>query len=442
MTPRNVKKVDTPYRRIVTPIPVPESLPTLEDLREYEPRAVGGQPLVEWDRAKGFQVYDKYGNMWLDWSSGVVVTSAGHGRKETKEAIINQVNHGLLYNYSFPSEIRARLVKKLASIAPEGLDSVFLLSTGSETTECATKFARTWGQKMGGKRKIGIVSFDGAFHGRTLGAQMIGGIPSLKEWIVNLDPDMHQVPYPGDFRCENRDFEVFEKTLEEKGITPDRVAGVISETFQGGGASFMPKQYAQELASWCKENQVLLIFDEVQAGFGRTGKMFGFEHYDVVPDLICCGKGLSGGVPLSAVIGRKEIMDLYGPGSMTTSHTGNPVAVAATLANLEILERENLPKRPRSGGRRFAPRRRTKERRRSMPSQAGPSPIVTPKESPEAPRRAEVPSGDSSAATTSTKPAARHIVRDYSYVFGELRRIAIIVVVIVAGLVAAAVALR
>jgi len=345
LQPKQVKKINTPYRRIITQIPVPESIEILERLRKYEPRSMSGQPLVIWDRAEGFQVYDKYGNMWLDWSSGVLVASAGHGRKEIKEAIINQVNYGLLHNYCFPSEIRAKLVKKLADLAPESLDKVFLLTTGAETTECAIKLARTWGQKIGGKKKIGIVSFDGAFHGRTLGAQMIGGTPSLKKWIVNLDLDIHQVPFPGDFRCENRSFEVFERTLEEKGVTPDRVAGVISETYQGGGASFMPKEYAQELASWCKKNQVLLIFDEVQAGFGRTGKIFGFEHYDVIPDLICCGKGISSSLPLSAVIGRQEIMDLYPPGSMTSTHTGNPVCVAAALANLEIVVRENLAER-------------------------------------------------------------------------------------------------
>ena len=350
LTPKLVNKVDTAYRRIVTKIPVPDSMKILENLRKYEPTSMSGQPLVVWDKAKGFQVYDKYGNMWLDWSCGVLVTSAGHGRKEIKEAIVNQVNHGLLHNYCFPSELRARLVEKLSELAPEGLDKVFLLTTGSETTECAIKLARTWGQKIEGNKKIGIISFEGAFHGRTLGAQMIGGIPSLKSWIVNLDPDIHQIPFPGDFRCEDRSFEVFEKILEKKDVTPDQIAGVISETFQGGGACFMPKEYVKKLAQWCKENQVLLIFDEIQAGFGRTGKMFGFEHYEVIPDLICCGKSITSSLPLSALIGRAEIMDLYPPGSMTSTHTGNPVCVAATLANLEIIERENLAQRAEKVG--------------------------------------------------------------------------------------------
>ncbi len=350
LKPKEVKKIDTAYRRIVTKIPVPESLGVLNRLKKYEPRSMSGQPPVIWDRAEGFQVYDKYGNMWLDWSSGVLVASSGHSRKEIREAIINQVKHGLLHNYCFPAEIRARLVQKLAELAPRGLDKVFLLTTGSETTECAIKLARTWGQKVGGKEKIGIISFDGAFHGRTLGAQMIGGTPSLKEWIVNLDPDIHQVPFPGDFRCENRNFEVFERSLLGKGVRPGRIAGVISETYQGGGVSFMPEEYAQKLASWCKKNQVLLIFDEVQAGFGRTGRMFAFEHYNLIPDLLCCGKGISSSLPLSAVIGRKEIMDLYPPNTMTSTHSGNPVCAAAALANLEVIIREDLPERAEKMG--------------------------------------------------------------------------------------------
>jgi len=345
LKPKLVKKVDTPYRRIVTKIPVSDSMKILKDLRKYEPNSMTGQPPVIWDRAEGIQVYDKYGNMWLDWSSGVLVASAGHGREEIKEAIVNQVNHNLLHNYCFPSELRAHLVEKLSKLAPEGLDKVFLLTTGSETVECVIKLAQTWGQEIEGNKKIGIISFEGAFHGRTLGAQTIGGIPSLKSWIVNLDPNFHQVPFPGDFRCEDRSFELFEKTLEKKGVIPDQIAGVISETYQGGGACFMPKEYVKKLAQWCKENQVLLIFDEIQAGFGRTGKMFGFEHYEVIPDLICCGKGITSSLPLSAVIGRKEVMDLYPPGSMTSTHTGNPVCVAAALANLEIIERENLAQR-------------------------------------------------------------------------------------------------
>jgi 4-aminobutyrate aminotransferase/(S)-3-amino-2-methylpropionate transaminase len=332
--PRDVAQVETSFRRIVTKIPAPQSLEVLQALQRFEPVSMAGQPPIVWDRAEGCQVYDRYGNMWLDWSSGVLVTNAGHAAKEVKDAILQQVEKGLLHNYCFPSAERAALVQYLAEMCPDPLKKVFLLTTGSEATECAVKLSRTHGQKVGGRRKIGIVSFQAGFHGRTLGAQMIGGIPALKAWIVNVDPDTHQVPFPDGFRTEDTRFDLFLKTLERKGVQPSQVAGVILETYQGGSGSFAPAEYIQALARWCREHNVLLMCDEIQAGFGRTGTLFGFEHYGVVPDLICCGKGISSSLPLSAVIGRPDVMDLYGPAEMTSTHTGNPVCVAAALASL------------------------------------------------------------------------------------------------------------
>jgi 4-aminobutyrate aminotransferase / (S)-3-amino-2-methylpropionate transaminase / 5-aminovalerate transaminase len=334
LEPKEVRPIDTKFRRIMTRIPAPESLGVLQTLYRCEPVAMRGQPPIVWDKAAGCQVYDLYGNMWLDWSSGVLVANAGHGAPEVREAILEVIERGLLHTFGFPNPPRAELVEYLAGVAPQGLSKVFLLTTGSETTECAIKLSRTHGQKIGGLEKIGIVSFDRAFHGRTLGAQMIGGIPSLKQWIVNLDPDMHQVPFPDGFRTQDTSFDLFLRTLAEKGVGPNRVAGVILETFQGGGASFAPKEYIQALAGWCREHHILLIFDEVQASFGRSGKLFSFEHYEVIPDLVCCGKGISSSLPLSAVIGRPEIMDLYGPLEMTNTHGGNPVCAAAALASI------------------------------------------------------------------------------------------------------------
>src|SRR5580765_6961205 len=196
LTPKRVPRVETQFRKIVTDFPVPESLPILEKLRAYEPVAMRGQPPVVWDRAEGFQVYDAWGNQWIDWSSGVLVANAGHGRREIVEAITAQASAKLLTNFNFPSEIRARLVEKLVSILPEPLKKVLLFTTGSETIECAIKLCRMHGVKTGGRGKHVIVSFDKAFHGRTLGAQQAGGIPALKEWIVNLDPGFVQVQFP------------------------------------------------------------------------------------------------------------------------------------------------------------------------------------------------------------------------------------------------------
>jgi 4-aminobutyrate aminotransferase / (S)-3-amino-2-methylpropionate transaminase / 5-aminovalerate transaminase len=342
LQPKAVRVVDTKFRKIATKIPAPDSVEVLQTLYRCEPVAMRGQPPIVWDRAEGFQVFDPYGNTWLDWSSGVLVANAGHGAHEVKEAILDVVEKGLLHTFCFPNAQRAKLVEYLVGIAPQGLSKVFLLTTGSETTECAIKLSRTHGQRVGGREKIGIVSFERAFHGRTLGAQMIGGIPSLKTWIVNLDPDMHQVPFPDGFRTPDTRFDLFLRALAEKGVGPNRVAGVILETFQGGGASFAPKEYIQALARWCRENQVLLTFDEVQASFGRTGRLFAFEHYEVVPDLICCGKGISSSLPLSAVIGRPEVMDLYRPLEMTNSHGGNPVCAAAALASIRKIVEDKL----------------------------------------------------------------------------------------------------
>lgn len=350
LVPRKVPLVSTKYRRIVTEIPVPESIPILQGLRLHEPASMSGQPPVVWDRAEGVQVFDRWGNMWLDWSSGVLVANAGHGHPRIGQAIVDQVRHGLLHNYCFASEVRGAVVEELARLAPPGLDKVFLLTTGAEACECALKLARTWGRSIAGNRKITLVTFHNAFHGRTLGAQMAGGIPALKEWIVNLDPDFVQVPFPDGFRCPNTGFDLFLESLESLGVEPGAVAGVMTETYQGGNASFAPPEYVQKLRAWCTENKALLIFDEVQAGFGRTGTFWGFEHYGVVPDLICCGKGISSGLPIAAVIGRPEVMDLYPPGSMTSTHTGNPICAAAVLANLQVLREENLVERARAMG--------------------------------------------------------------------------------------------
>ena len=350
LVPRPVPGVDTPFRRIVTDIPVPESLPILERLHACEPVAMRGQPPVVWHRAEGFQVFDAYGNQWVDWSSGVLIANAGHGRREIVDAIVQQANSHLLTNYCFPSEIRARLAEKLVSILPEPLKKVLLLTTGSETVECAIKLCRTYGVRSGGRSKNVIVTFDKAFHGRTLGAQQAGGIPSLKEWIVNLDRGFIQVPFPDGYRTPDNSFDVFERSLRETGIEPQDVAGVILETYQGGSAAFAPPAYMRALREWTSGHKALLVCDEVQAGFGRTGTLWGFEHYGIVPDLALFGKGISSSLPLAAVAGRPDVMDLQAAGSMTSTHTGNPVCCAAALASIDLVLGEHLAENARRVG--------------------------------------------------------------------------------------------
>jgi 4-aminobutyrate aminotransferase-like enzyme len=342
IVPRAVPRVETKYRRIVSALPHPESVATIETLRKFEPQSMRGQPPLVWDRAEDIFVYDKYGNRWLDWSSGVLVTNAGHGAPEIRQAIIDQVNSGLLHNYCFPSEERARLAECLAGLAPEGLKKVFLLTTGSEATECALKLARAQGIRVGGRKKIGLVGFERGFHGRTLGSQQAGGFSGQKTWIVNLDPAIINAPFPDGYWQQDTSFDTFLAAIAQAGLEPRDIAGVMIESYQGVGPDFAPVKYVRQLADWCRQTQAVLIFDEVQAGFGRTGKFWGFEHYGVTPDIICCGKGISSSLPLSAVIGREEILDQFGPGSMTSTHTGNPVCCAAALASVRRIVEGNL----------------------------------------------------------------------------------------------------
>ena len=342
LTPQPVPRVESEFRRIVTDLPVPESVSLLERLHAAEPVAMQGQPPVIWDRAEGFQVYDRWGNCWIDWSSGVVVTNSGHAADRVVAAIQKQVASKLLTSYCFPNESRLALVEKIIELLPDPLEKVFLLTTGSETVECAVKLCRTNGAKVGGPKKNIIVSFEHSFHGRTLGSQQAGGIPALKTWIGNLDPGFVQVKFPDGIRCQDVSFEYFKQSLKDLEVKFDDVAGVILETYQGGDAAFAPARYMQEMREWCDEHDVVLVCDEVQAGFGRTGRLWGFEHYGIVPDLACFGKGISGSLPLSAVAGKAELMDLHPPGSMTSTHSGNPVCCAAALASIETIVEQDL----------------------------------------------------------------------------------------------------
>ena len=338
MTPVNVPKIDTKYRKIVTAIPPESSIPILNELRKYEPASMSLELPVVWDRAEDFQVFDESGNCWIDFCAGTFVTNAGHRNPKICNAISEIVNNNFLHNYYFPSKIRAKLVKKLHDMTPVNLDKVFLLTTGAETTECCIKLARVYGRKINPK-KIGIVSFVGAMHGKTLGALMVGGKTKEKHWIVNHDPDMHHLPFPKDSSGD----EVFHenmKQLEQSGVDLSTIAAFMVESYQGWGALFYPKNYIKALRKWADDNQVIVIFDEIQAGFGRTGKLFAYEHYEVEADLVCCGKGISSGLPLSAVLGRSELIDV--DPSLNSTHGGNPVCCAATLASLELLESENL----------------------------------------------------------------------------------------------------
>jgi 4-aminobutyrate aminotransferase-like enzyme len=243
-------------------------------------------------------------------------------------------------------EIRADYLEKLIKFAGAPFEKAFLLSAGTEATEATLKLMRMYGMKKG-KRKPGIVTLNGNWHGRTMGAQMLSSNPAQKEWVGYHDPNIHHIEFPYPWSVNETEAEDFFNTqiikLEEKGIDPKTdISGFMLETFQGWGAIFYPKNFVQAIKNYCQKHDILLAFDEMQAGFARTGKKFGFQHYEVEPDLIACGKGMGGGVPLSGVIGRKEIMDLPEVGNMSSTHSANPLVCAAGLAVLEEIENKNL----------------------------------------------------------------------------------------------------
>ena len=341
LTPKCVKKIQTKHRQIVTKLPVPESLPVFQRLERFEPSSMQGQPPILIDRAEGWHVFDRWGNQWLDWSSGVLISNTGNSNPAIVAALREMLEKPLLSTYVFSHEKRAELAELLVGLAPTTNYKAFLLSTGSEATENCIKLARTYGlERHGSERRI-VVSFQNAFHGRTMGAQLAGGIQRQKKWLGTLDENFVQVPFPDGFKNTDIRFELFLETLAERGVKAGQVCGVMTESFQGVGPDFFPAQYAKRLEDWCRTNDALLICDEVQAGFGRTGKWFAFEHYGIVPDLIACGKGISSSLPLSAVLGRTDVMELYPPGSMTSTHSGSPLPVAAAVANIMALKEGN-----------------------------------------------------------------------------------------------------
>lgn len=356
LEPVKVPKVSTAFRTIKTKLPVPESLEIFNTLAESEPVSMMGQPPVVWDKASGFQVYDKWGNKWIDWSSGVLITNAGHGRKQIIRGLRKVLDQRLLATYVFVHEKRAVLTKMLQEISPDPSNyQVFILCTGSEAVENCIKLAKTYAIKKYGEKKKYIVSFQHAFHGRTMGSQLAGGMAGLKTWLVDEGSTFVQVPFPDGYKNEDVSFDLFLSSLESQGINHADIAGVLTETYQGVGPDFLPVDYARKLEAFCHEHDIVSIYDEVQSGFGRTGKMFGYEHYGVKPDLIACGKGISSSLPISAVIGRKDIMGLYAPGSMTSTHSASPLPVVSAIENLKIIKKEKLVKRSEKLGKVLKP---------------------------------------------------------------------------------------
>ncbi len=347
------KFIETAHRKICTPIPHPDAIEVIKDLRCYETDSMHDQLPILWESAKGYQVYDGYGNCFIDLTSTIFVANIGHSHPKVVEAIEKCCKKDLLNNYYYPSHERRDFVKKLIEVTPAHLDKCILYTTGSETTEAAFKTMRQNGRKIDNE-KIVILSFDGSFHGKTTGSQQLGGKAKGKEWIVNHDKDIWHLPFPTEWYVEESGLNAEElflrdlKILEDSGLNLKNIAGIIMEPYQGWGALFYPQEYIDAMIKWAKGNKTLITVDEVQAGFGRTGELFGFQHYNMEPDLVCLGKAISSSLPLSAVLGRAEILNI--DSSMNSTHGGNPMACAASLASLNVLFDEKLIEQSKQKG--------------------------------------------------------------------------------------------
>lgn len=344
--PQAVAPVSTAHRKIQTAIPVPGTEAILEKLDHYESRSMHGQLPLVWDRAEDFSVFDSAGNRWIDFTSTIFVANVGHSNPRVTAAMKATLDRPIFSCYAYANPTRALYLEKLLAFAGAPFEKAFLLSAGTEATEAGLKLMRMQGQKQG-KRRRGIVCIEGNWHGRTLGAQMMSSNLTQRAWIGYQDADIHHIPFPYPWALEGRSAEAFlDAGLERLAATgidlAQDICGFMLETFQGWGAVFYPEGFVQAIERVCRKHGILLAFDEMQAGFGRTGKAFGYQHYGVTPDLICCGKGMGGGVPLSGVLGRAEIMDLPDVGNMSSTHSANPLVCAAGLAVIEELEERNL----------------------------------------------------------------------------------------------------
>jgi 4-aminobutyrate aminotransferase-like enzyme len=347
------KNIKTKNIIITTSIPAPGTKKLMNKLNKVESRSMHGQLPIAWSKAKNFNIYDIAGNKFIDFTSTIFVANVGHSNDRVKKYINRSLKSNFIHSYAYINKIRAEYIDKLVKFCGKGFQKAFLMSAGTEATEAAFKLMRMYGQKKK-KRKLGIVCFDGNWHGRTMAAQMMSGNINQKNWIGFHDKDIHHIPFPYPWLIKNGNEEEFLnlsiRNLKKKLDLNKDVCGFMLETFQGWGALFYPKKYVKLLSKICKQNDILLTFDEMQSGFGRTGRNFGFQHYGIIPDLICCGKGMGGGVALSGVVGKKNIMDLPEVGNMSSTNSANPIACSAGLAVLEEIEDKKLTDKAKING--------------------------------------------------------------------------------------------
>ncbi|NQT93247.1 MAG: aspartate aminotransferase family protein [Lentisphaerae bacterium] len=328
-------------------IPGPKSKALLARWHKVEADVVGFQAPVVWQSGKGCVITDVDGNTYIDWTSGVLVTNVGHCHPHLV-AETNKAAELLLNNYECPTEYRVRAAERLVKALPRHLNRCFFLSTGSEAIEAAIRLMR---RKSG---RFEIVTFEGGFHGRTAGAAAMGGMAGPKREYGPTLPGTIRLPFPNPYRdpygwCQDgprftKYFDHVETILAAN--STGSLAGVLVEPYQGAaGFIFPPKGWLKRLEEWLRDKGMLFTLDEVQSSYGRTGKMWAMEHEQLTPDIVTIGKGIGSGVAVSAVAARSGVFSCLRKGEMSSTLGGNPVASAAVIAVLDIMEKERLPAR-------------------------------------------------------------------------------------------------
>jgi 4-aminobutyrate aminotransferase len=321
----------------------------------FDAREVGRQHLSpvmaryferSWSRGDGHRLYDTDGRAYLDFATGIATTILGHRHPRVNAAIHAQTDRllHLMQGLGYAEPI-SRLAERLAAALPAPLDSVFFSNSGTEAVEGALKLARR------ASGRPAIIAFERAFHGRTFGSLSVTtSNPNYQAGHGPLLPDVHLVPYPQTYRdfagdeaaATEASLGAIERLLAEV-VAPERVAAVLIEVELGeGGYVPAPLDFLRRLRELCDRHGILLICDEIQCGYGRTGRMWAFEHAGVVPDIVCVAKGIANGLPLGAFIARRELHERWGLGAHGTTFGGNPVACAAGVAVLETIEEEGL----------------------------------------------------------------------------------------------------
>ena len=306
------------------------------------PRGVGVMGTFFADRADNAELWDVEGRRYIDFAGGIAVMNTGHGNPRVVAAIEAQLKRFTHTCYQVvPYESYIALAEKLNAMTP-GMHAkkTALFSTGAEAIENAIKIARSY------TKRSGVIAFSGAFHGRSLFAvSLTGKVQPYKAGFGPFAPEVYHAPFP----CHCASLDEVKKAVQhlfKADIEPTRVAAIVFEPVQGeGGFNVIQAEAVRWLRALCDEHGIVLIADEIQTGFGRTGKMFAMEHFDVVPDLMTIAKSLAGGLPLSAVTGRAEIMDAPAPGGLGGTYAGNPLAIAAAHAVIDVMRDEHLPER-------------------------------------------------------------------------------------------------